>query len=118
MTFYMRNYSSDEKFDIAKFMQYEEGVFDVINSPFLEQVRALPIVDYYYVNNGFHEIDLIASDYYGDSFLAYLIQYFNGDFRESFPENTVLNMFSLEDLEELYHTMSTLSNLEERKEEE
>lgn len=116
MTFYMRNYTSDEKYDIAKFMQYQEGVFDVINSPFLEQVKQLPIADYYYVNKGFQEIDLIAADYYGDSFLSYLIQYFNGDFRESFPENTVLNMFSLQDLEELYHTVSTLSNLEVNRE--
>lgn len=118
MTFYMRNYSSDEKYDIAKFMQYKEGVFDAINSPFLEQVKQLPIVDYYYVNKGFKEIDLIAADYYQDSFLAYLIQYFNGDFRETFPEDAVLNMFSLADLEELYHSVSTLSNLEGNKEEE
>ena len=112
----MRNYTSEEKYDIAKFMPYTEGVFDVINSPFLEQVRQLPTVDYYYVDKGFHEIDLIALDYYRDGFLAYLIQYFNGDFRESFPEGTVLNMFSLTDLEELYHTISMRSNLGEGEE--
>lgn len=112
MTFYMRNYTSDEKYDIAKFMQYKEGVFDVLNSPFLEQVKQLPIVSYYNVNDGFHEIDLIAMDAYGDNFLAYLIQYFNGDFRETFPEGTVLNLFSLQDLEELYHTLVVRSNVQ------
>ena len=112
MTFYIRNYTSEEKYDIAKFMQYQEGVFDVLNSPFLDQLKQLPIVSYYYVDNGFKEIDLIATDAYGDGFLAYLIQYFNGDFRETFPEGTVLNLFSLQDLEELYHILSVNSNLQ------
>ena len=113
MSFYMRNYTSDEKYDLAKFMQYEEGVFDVLNSPFLNRLSQLPTVSYYYVDEGFKEIDLIAADAYGDGFLAYLIQYYNGDFRESFPEGTVLNLFSLKDLEELYHNISINSNLQE-----
>ena len=38
MTFYMRNYSSEEKFDIAKFMNFENDVYDVLSSPFLAQL--------------------------------------------------------------------------------
>ena len=34
MTFYMRDYASEEQYDIGKFMNYEEGVYDVIASPF------------------------------------------------------------------------------------
>lgn len=114
MTFYMRNYTSEEKFDISKFMNFENDVYDVLNSPFLAQIRQLPTVEYYNVNYGFKEIDLISSEKYGSPFFAYLIQFYNNDFRETFPEGTVLNLFSLEDLNEIYYNLSTLSNLKEK----
>ena len=111
MTFYMNDYKSDEKFDISKFMNYKEGVYDVLDSPFLNQLNQLPTVSYYEVNEGSKEVDLIASEVYGDFSYAYLIQYYNGDVRETFPEGTKLRLFSPSDLEELYHTISANSNL-------
>ena len=113
MTFYMRNYTSEEKFDISKFMNFENDVYDVLNSPFLAQISQLPTVEYYNVDFGFKEIDLISSEKYGTPFFAYLIQFYNNDFRETFPEGTILNLFSLEDLNEIYYNLSTLSNLKE-----
>ena len=105
----MRNYSSDEKFDIAKFMNFENDVYDVLSSPFLAQISQLPTVKYYEVNEGYREVDLISSEVYGDPFFAYLIQFYNNDFRETFPEGTVLRLFSVEDLNEIYYTLSTES---------
>lgn len=113
MTFYIRNYESEEKFDISKFMNYIEGVYDVLDSPFLNQLKQLPTVKYYYVDLGFKEIDLIAASVYGDSTFAYLIQFYNNDVRETFPEGTVLNLFSAADLEELYHSIANKNNLKE-----
>ena len=113
MTFYIRNYESEEKFDISKFMNYIEGVYDVLDSPFLNQLKQLPTVKYYYVDLGFKEIDLIAASVYGDSTFAYLIQFYNNDVRETFPEGTVLNLFSATDLEELYHNIANKNNLKE-----
>ena len=111
MTFYMRNYESEEKFDISKFMNYVEGVYDVLDSPFLNRLQQLPTIRYYNVDVGYKEIDLIASSVYGDSMYAYLIQYYNNDLRETFPEGTILNLFDASDLEELFHEISTESNL-------
>ena len=112
MTFYMRNYKSEEKYDISKFLNYDSGTYDCINSPFIAQLQSLPTVKYYNVNDGFKEIDLIAAQDYGDVFFAYLIQYYNNDFRETFPEGTILNLFSSADLQELYFTLSAKQNLE------
>ena len=111
MTFYMRNYESEEKLDISKFMRYEEGVYDVIDCTFLNQLKQLPTSQYYYVDRGFKEIDLIAASVYGDSTYAYLIQFYNNDLREVFPEGTILNLFDLQDLEELFHNVAVHSNL-------
>ena len=109
MSFYMRDYSSEEKFDISKFLNFENDVYDVIASPFLVQLSQLPTVQYYNVNNGFKDIDLIAADVYGNIFFAYLIQFYNNDFRETFPEGTVLKLFSVEKLNEIYYNLSSLS---------
>lgn len=109
MAFYMREFTSEERFDISKFMNFENDVYDVLSSPFLAQISQLPTVEYYYVDNGFHEIDLISTEKYGDPFFAYIIQFYNNDFRETFPEGTVLRLFSIEDLNEVYYNLSTLS---------
>ena len=110
MSFYMRNYSSNEHYDLAKFLDFQEGVYDSINSPFLAELSQLSTVGYYDVNEGYKDIDMIATDYYGDQFYAYLIQFYNSDFRDTFPENTKLKMFSVKDLIELYHELSLKSN--------
>ena len=112
MYFYIRNFTSEEKFDISKFLDFQENVYDVINSPFLAQLSQLQTVDYYNVDEGYKDIDMIATDYYGDQFLAYLIQFYNGDFREHFPEGTKLSMFSIEDLNELFYKLYVQSNVE------
>ena len=111
MAFYMREFKSEEKYDISKFLNFEQDVYDVINSPFLLQVQQLPTVEYYHVNNGFREIDLISSEKYGDPFFSYLIQFYNNDFRETFPEGAILKLFSIDDLNEIYHNLANLSNI-------
>jgi hypothetical protein len=108
----MRDFTSEEKFDISKFLDFQNDVYDVLGSPFLAQLKQLPIVEYYDVNNGFREIDLISSEKYGTPFFAYLIQFYNDDFRETFPEGTKLNLFSPEDLNQLYYNLSLRNNLE------
>lgn len=112
MTFYMRDFASEEKFDISKFLNFENDVYDVLDSPFLALLSQLPTVEYYNVNDGYKEVDLISSEKYGEPFLAYLIQFYNNDFRETFPEGTVLRLFSMEALNELYYTLSELSKSE------
>ena len=107
----MRSFNSEEKYDISRFMDYKEGVYDVIDSPFINRLRQLPTVQYYYVDNGYREIDLISQHAYGTPFLAYVIQFYNGDYRETFPEGTVLRLFSLENLEELYYELYAKSNI-------
>lgn len=109
MTFYMRDFASEEKYDISKFLNFENDVYDVLNSPFLALLPQLPTTEYYNVDNGYKEVDLISSEKYGEPFLAYLIQFYNNDFRETFPEGTVLRLFSMEDLNELYYKLSELS---------
>jgi hypothetical protein len=100
--FTIRDYSSDEQFDLAKFMQFKGDVYDVIDSPFLQGVLNLPTVSYYDVNSGSREIDIISQSTYGTPFYVFLLQFYNGIFMETLPEGTRLNLFSLTDLNNLY----------------
>ena len=45
----MRTYQSDETYDLAKFMNFVEDVYDVIDCPFLLKLKELPVQKYYYV---------------------------------------------------------------------
>ena len=113
MSFYIRDFSSEEKFDISKFLNFQDDVYDVVGSPFLAQLKQLPTVKYYNVHQGYHDVDLISSQEYGSPFFAYLIQFYNDDFRETFPEDTVLSLFAPSDLMELYNNLSMMSKLKE-----
>ena len=100
--FKSRNYSSEETYDIGKFIPFEGDTYDVLNSPLLEELKKLPVDKYYNVNDvGYKDIDLIATYAYGNSFLAFYIQYYNNNFLEVYPEGTVLKLFSLDDFTNL-----------------
>lgn len=94
--------STEERYDFAKFMPYKGDCYDVLNSPFLLGLKKLPVWRYYRVNEGFKDIDNISFDAYGTLFYANLIQFYNDTNAETFEEDTVLNLFSVEDLENLY----------------
>lgn len=104
--FTIRNYPSEEQFDLGKLMDFKGDVYDVINTPLINKIQQLPTVAYYNVNERYKDIDLISMDAYGDPFYAFLIQYYNNQFVETFPEDTVLNLFSIIDLNNLYDNIA------------
>ena len=100
--FTMGDISTSERYDLGKLMSWKEDTYDVLNSPFLLGLMNLPLWRYYKVNDGFKEIDLISSDAYSTPVYSSLIQIYNGTTEEVFPEYTVLKLFSVDDLEQLY----------------
>lgn len=104
--FTMRTYQSEETYDLAKFMNFENDVFDVINCPFLLKLKELPTYRYYKIKDGYKDIDMISQDVYGTPFFTFFIQYYNDTDKIVFDEDDELNMFASEDLLELFHQMS------------
>ena len=96
---------SDERYDLAKFMPWKEDTFDALNAPFLSGLVELPVWRYYRVNEGYKDIDLIAQDAYSTPTYSSLIQIYNGTTEEEFPEDTVLKLFNVDDVEQLYSDM-------------
>lgn len=104
--FTMRDYSSEERYDLAKFMNFKGDVYDVLDSPFLAKLKDLPVSSYYYTSQGSKNIDQISSETYGTPFMAYYIQYFNSTSLEIFPEGVKLNLFNMSDFDSLYYQIS------------
>ena len=96
---------SDERYDLAKFMPWKEDTFDALSSPFLNGLIELPVWRYYRVNEGFKDIDLISQDAYQTPLYTSLVQIYNGTTEEVFPEDTVLKLFDVDALEQLYADM-------------
>lgn len=104
--FTMRAYKSEETYDLAKFMNFVDDVFDVVNCPFLLKLKELPTTRYYDINNGYKDIDMISQDVYGTPFFSFFIQYYNDTDKIVFEEDERLNLFSSDDLLELFHQMN------------
>lgn len=104
--FTMRAYQSEETYDLAKFINFVDDAYDVINCPFLLKLKELPTYRYYKINEGYKDIDMISQDAYGTPFFSFFIQYYNDTDKIVFNEDEQLNLFSPEDLIELFHQMS------------
>lgn len=104
--FTIRAYQSEETYDLAKFINFEGDVFDVINCPFLLKLKELPTYKYYKISEGYKDIDMISQDAYGTPFFSFFIQYYNDTDKIVFDEDETLNLFAKEDLIEIYHQMN------------
>jgi hypothetical protein len=104
--FTMREYQSDETYDLAKFINFEDDVYDVINCPFLLKLKELPTVQYYKISDGYKDIDMISQDAYDTPFFTFFIQYYNDTDKIVFDEDEQLNLFSSEDLLDLFYKMN------------
>ena len=104
--FSIRTYQSNETYDLAKFINFVDDVYDVINCPFLLKLRELPTYKYYKVSEGYRDIDMISQDAYGTPFFTFFIQYYNDTDKVVFDDEDELNLFSKEDLISLFHQIS------------
>lgn len=104
--FTIRNYASDERYDLAKFINFKGDVYDVLDSPFLAKLKELPVSSYYYTSQGSKNIDQISSETYGTPFMSFYIQYFNDINTEVLPEGVKLNLFNMSDFDSLYYQIA------------
>lgn len=104
--FTTRNYSSEERYDLAKVLNFVDDAYDMLNSPFLNKFKTLPVVGYYSVRDGYKNIDQVSQEVYGSIYYSFYLMYFNDLFSEILPENITLNLFSLTDMDNLYQNIN------------
>jgi len=104
--FTIRDYLSDETYDLGKFMNFKIDAYDVINSPLLNKIGTLPVARYYSVADGYKDIDRISIDTYGDAFFSFYILYYNNLQDEKLDESITLKLFSLDDFYSMYYDLA------------
>ena len=114
MTIFYTNldYESGERFDLAKFLEFNEDNFDILNSFFLTEVLNLPYVGNFVVQDESESPDYVSKKIYGRHQYWWLLMYYNNifDFKR-LTKGTVLKYFSLSDLESLFFKLKSLEVL-------
>ena len=98
----------EERFDFAKFLDYQELEFDPLTPKFLQELRKLPSAGQLSVGALENRIDLIANRIYGETQLWWVVmEYNNLEDPEDIPSNTIINYPSALDLELLYYNLNS-----------
>jgi hypothetical protein len=104
-------YESDERYDIAKFMNYENNEYDPVTSRFLEELVKLPIAGTFKISYEEYRPDLISYKIYKDTqYWWILIEYNKLMSFEDLTAGIEINFPSLTDLEELYFNLKALDS--------
>lgn len=98
--FYSSEIESDERFDMAKFMEYTDN-FDPLTSRFFEKARKFKVGGKRLVQNADSRPDILASDIYKDTQYWWIILLYNNILKidDLYPE-TKLEYVSPNDIED------------------
>ena len=109
MTFYIDlDYTSKEKYDIAKFLEFNVDNYDPLTSYFLDEIIKLPLIGKYTIQSEQYKPTLISYDIYQDVNYWWLLMVYNNIFDiRKLTTNTILNYFSKSDLDTLYFSLKS-----------
>lgn len=108
MFYINKDYSSDEKYDIAKFMEYQTDNYDVLTSYMLNNIKSLPTSGVFKISVEEERPDLISYKIYGTVTYWSLILLYNDivDLSE-LKSGKSINYFDVRDFENLYYDLTT-----------
>ena len=97
----------EDRYDFAKFLNYQDQEFDPLTSKFLSALRDLPVEGQLAVGALENRIDLIANRIYGETQLWWVVmEYNNLEDPEDIPANTTISFPSIINLELLYYNLN------------
>lgn len=108
MFYINRQVTTEQRFDLQRYVGREEGAYEIVNSYLLAQIRTLPVVGIFTILMSPYRPDLISYAIYNDTqYWPYLLEY--NDILEltDLKIGVRLNYFSLDRLEEIYLTLSS-----------
>lgn len=98
-----------KRYDAAKFMEYANSTFDIINSYFVFMLKSLRVYGEYVVQTQENRPDLVSFSIYGNTQYWWILLLYNNIFNfEELPANTTLQYPSLASLEDLYFNLKSL----------
>lgn len=104
MFYINNNLTTNDKFDLAKFLEMDEnGVFDSINSYILLSIPQLPLAGTFVIGKEANRPDYISYSIYGDTQFWWVIMWYNRCFKpQDLKEGIEIRYPSLSALNQLY----------------
>jgi len=97
-----------KRYDLAKFMDYVNDVFDPLTSYFLAQLKTLPVFGVYIVSGSEGRPDLVSWAIYKDTQFWWPIMFYNDLLSvDDIVQGMSINYFNVSDLESLYFTLNS-----------
>ncbi len=112
MSFFYVDYNIETRFryDLTKFLEYKEGIYDTYNSYFLSKFCKLPEAGAYLISTVPERPDIYSRDLYATTDYWHLLLEFNNIlFLNELQLGKSLRYFNLSDLEDLFFTIKTAS---------
>lgn len=95
------------RFDLARFIVMRNDCLDVANSAMLEQLMDLTSVGTYLISDDAGRADMVSYNVYGDTQYWWLLLTYNNLIRnEELRAGMTINLFSLDDLSNLFFSLS------------
>ena len=102
------DYESDVRFDLAKFMEYSEDVYEPLTSDFLYEIEKLTPVDRFTVTSEEGRPDLISYKIYGTTQYWWVLMEMNGILDiENIVNGTIIEYPDISDLENIYFSLKS-----------
>ena len=108
MFYFNFDIDSSERYDPSKFMKVEEGLLDIIDSYFIQELIKLKPVGAYIVKNQENRPDIVAYKIYGNVNYWWIILLFNNLIDHKLYIGQVINYPSIESIENLYFKLKAL----------
>ena len=98
-----------KRYDIAKFLQYENDSFDMVSSYFIWKLKSLSKVGEFFVSAEENRPELISYKLYQDVQYWWLLMMYNDIFNfQEIPAGTIIGYPDLSQLEDLYFNLKSL----------
>lgn len=102
------DYESKERYDTAKFLEFNIDNFDCLTSYFLEEVSKLKITGRYVVQKHAYKPYNISYEIYGSTQYWWILMFYNNIYDvKQLTSETILYLFDITDLETLYFKLKS-----------
>jgi hypothetical protein len=97
------------RYDTGKFLEFNQDVYDLLNSHFSNNIAALPFEGFYIIQGTEARPDLISFEIYGETMYWWILLIYNNIVNfEDLIEGYRVDYPSITDIEELYFTLNSL----------
>lgn len=108
MFFINKSVTTQQRYDLQRFIERLDGAYEFINSYIIAKVQDLKIIGMFTIRNAPYRPDLISYEIYGDTqYWPFLMEYNHILELEELKIGTQINYFSLEELEDIYLTLTS-----------